>query len=73
MSSEYRPISSASRSEYRPHPSAKELIAASRRSAGRPARSWEMLTWKWWPGTASWNAVASLTVRSRSVAWWVLT
>ena len=31
-----------------------------------------MLSWKWWPGITSWNAVTSEVCRNRSVTWWVL-
>ena len=44
----------------------------SRRSIGRSVSSSARAIWKWCPGTASWNAVASALYRSRSRARWVL-
>ena len=40
---------------------------ANRRMSGRSVSA-AMLIWKWWPGTASWNATTSDRVRLRSVA-----
>ena len=72
MSDEYRPISSASRSVYRPQPSANavEPSIAERGQARQLLRDRDLQVV---PGIDSWNASASASYRGRVSGAWRLT